>query len=462
MKTRASVDLELLFNPRSVVVVGASSDPGKWGHRILKSIIEGGYRGGIYPVNPRRESILGLTACASLGDIPGDIDLVLVCTPAEDALGVVRKCASRGVKFAVVIPANFGEVGASGLEAERKLVEAAGDCRLVGPNTMGIMSTPVSLFAYMSLAHPKPGGVAFASQSGNLGTQILGRGQREGVGFSYFASSGNEADLSMEHYLAYFGRDNRTTVVLSYIEGFRDARGFLESAGTATESKPVIAYKAGRTEAGARAARSHCGGAASTDDICAGGFEQVGITRARTTEEIIDLAKAFSSFPLPRGRRMGILSWGGGWGVIASDMCMEVGFEVAPLASKTRETLDRLLPPYWSRGNPVDLVGSLDMDRHLECMEVLVASESIDSLVALGTISGFPEFRENDERFLARAIELIAEYEKPIALVKMLEGYTSEFLESRGSIIFASPERAISALWKMYEYYLFRNRRTES
>ncbi|MBU4175204.1 MAG: CoA-binding protein [Actinobacteria bacterium] len=456
MKKDRSADLELLFNPNSIALIGASNDPGKWGHRILDSIVGGGYRGNVYPVNPRTNTVLGMAAYPGIGSVPGTVDVALVCTPARDTLEVVRECAAAGARFAIVIPAGYGEVGESGLEAERFLVEAAGNCRLMGPNTMGIMSTPSSLYAYMSLARPRPGGVALVSQSGNIGTQILGRGEKDGIGFSYFASSGNEADLSMEHYLSYFAGDERTSVVLAYIEGFKDARGFLDSARKVTRRKPLVAYKAGRTSAGARAARSHCGAMATSDDISDGGFSQVGIVRARTTEEILDLAKAFSSLPLPRGPRVGIISWGGGWGVVGADMCQETGFEVAPLDDGTLEALDRLLPSYWSGGNPIDLVGSLDLDCHLQCMEMLMASDSIDSVVALGTISGFPDFQEHDERFLERSIELTGQYGKPVMLVKMFEGYHSEFIHSRGSLVFSSPERAISALWRMYEYYLFR------
>ena len=451
-----SADLELLFNPTSVALIGASNDPGKWGHRILDSIVGGGYTGKVYPVNPRSGSILGMTAYPAIGDVPEAVDVALVCTPARDTLQVVRDCAASRVRFQVIIPAGYSEVGGSGSRAERELVEAAGDCRLVGPNTMGIMSTPSDLFAYMSLAHPRPGGVAFVSQSGNLGTQILGRGQRDGIGFSYFASSGNEADLSMEDYLSYFAGESGTDVVLAYIEGFKNARGFLRAAREVTARKPLIAYKAGRTSAGARAARSHCGALASADEISSGGFAQVGVVRARTTEEILDLAKAFSSLPLPRGGRVGILSWGGGWGVVGADMCQETGFEVAPLERGTLEALDRLLPSYWPGGNPVDLVGSLDLECHLECLEVLMTDDSIDSVIALGTISGFPDFKEHDERFLARSIELIREYDKPVMLVKMFEGYKSEFIQAHGSLVFPSPERAIAALWRMYQYYLFR------
>jgi len=452
------IQMESLFEPEAIAVIGASSDPNKWGHRILRNIINGGYAGRIYPVNPRAKSILGIKAYPSLTEITDQIDLVLICTPAEKAIDVVKECQKRNVKFAVVIPAGFSEVGEEGRIAEKELVRAAGRCRLVGPNTMGVMSTSKSLYAYMSLAKPRKGPVSFISQSGNLGTQILGRGQRQGIGFCRFVSSGNEADLTMADYLSFLARDNETGVVLSYIEGFKNAISFLRSAREVTRRKPLIVYKAGRTPVGVRAARSHCGALASQDEICEGAFLQVGCTRARSTEDLLDLAKAFSSLPLPSGRRVAILSWGGGWGVVGADSCYEKGFEVIALPPSVIEKIDALLPSYWSRGNPVDLVGSLDLEKHLGCLEILVANDGIDIVLALGTISGFPDFRKHDERFLARTIELVRKYKKPIMLVKMFEGYESEYLESHGSLIFPSPERAISALRKMYEYKRYLER----
>lgn len=452
-------EINALFEPRCLAVIGATENPSKWGHRILRNIVEGGYRGRIYPVNPRLRTIMGMEAYPNLSSITEEIDLAIVCTPAESAIDVVADCGKNRVKYAIVIPAGFSEVGEEGRRAEKALVSAAGNCRLIGPNSMGIMSTSSSLYAYMSLARPRPGPVAFVSQSGNLGTQILGRGQSEGIGFSRFFSSGNEADLNMADYLSILAKDDMTGVVLSYIEGFKNGRTFFESAKAVTSRKPLIVFKAGKTPTGANAARSNCGAMASQDEICEGAFLQAGITRARSTEELIDFAKAFSSLPLPRGKRVAILSWGGGWGVVGADSCHETGFELAPLEFSTIRKIDSLLPPYWSRANPVDLVGSLDLTKHLECLEILVASDKVDIVLALGTISGFPDLKEHDERFLSRTLELIKEYQKPIALVKMFEGYDSELLESHGALIYLSPERAISALWKMYMYrnYLVKN-----
>ncbi|MDD5748431.1 MAG: CoA-binding protein [Actinomycetota bacterium] len=451
-------DMRLLFEPNVLAFVGASNNPGKWGHRILRNILNGGFRGSVFPVNPRAREILGIRVFPNLSSIPKSIDTAIICTPAEQTLEIVRECARCGVKFAVVISAGFSEIGESGRQAEIEMVKAAGKCRLVGPNTMGIMSAKNSLYAYMSLAKPRPGPVSFISQSGNLGTQILGRGQKQAIGFSRFVSIGNEADLSVADYLSFLANDESTGVVLSYLEGLKDARTFLESASRVTSQKPLIVFKAGRTEAGARAARSHCGALASRDSICDGAFLQSGIVRASTTEEILDLAKAFSSFPLPRGKRVAILTWGGGWGVIGADICHEIGFELTKLSNKTIDKIDRLLPPYWSRGNPIDLAGSLSPENHLECLEILAKSDEVDLVLALGTISGFPDSSEQDENFLRRTIELIGEYKKPIALVKTFEGYESEFIDNHGYLIFPGPERAAAALWKMYEYYVFRNR----
>jgi acyl-CoA synthetase (NDP forming) len=450
-------DLAPLFFPRSLALVGASNHTHKWGFRILRNIISGGFHGGIYPVNPGEERVLGLQAYPSVADLPEGLDLAVVCTPVSQSLEVVRQCAARGVRFAVMIPAGYGETGGEGMRAQQGLVDEArkGGTRLVGPNSMGIMSSPCSLYAYMSAARPQQGAIAFVSQSGNLGTQILGAGQREGLGFRFFASSGNEADLASQDYLAYFAGEEGIKVILAYIEGFSDGRAFAEKARRASLRKPVVVYKAGRTPAGECAAASHTGVLSTPLSIYRGVFRQAGLVTASSTEQMLDLVKAFSSLPLPRGKRVAVLSWGGGWGVISADACQEEGFDLPHLSSQTLTAMDELLPSYWPRSNPVDLVGTLELENHLRCLEMLAADPAFDAVLALGTITGFADFQEQDRAFLERMVELMAAYEKPILAVKLFEEYQADFLRRHCGLVFPSPERAVAALSRMYQYWRF-------
>jgi acyl-CoA synthetase (NDP forming) len=454
------VNLERLFFPESLALIGASNNPSKWGFRILKNILNGGYQGNIYPVNPKGEEILGIQAVKRVIDIPDKIDVALICVPAGKTCEAIKDCARKRAKFAVVIPAGYKETGEKGRAEENLLVEAAnsGGVRLIGPNTMGIMSTHAYLYAYMSAARPFPGGVAFVSQSGNLGTQILGKGEKEGIGFSYFVSSGNEADLKSEDFIHFFGRDKKSRVILAYIEGLSDGRRFLEIAKEVTTQKPLIVYKAGRTPAGARAASSHSGAMASSDIVCRSAFAQAGIIGASNTEELLDFAKAFSRLPLPKGNRVAILTWGGGWGVVASDVCQEMGLEVPALPSSALKKLNRLLPSYWPQSNPVDLVGTLELDRHLECLKALASENAFDAILTLGTITGFSDFRQHDEKFMNGLLELINEYQKPILAVKLFEEYQSEYLIKNGSLLYSSPEHAIKALAMLCKYVRYKNR----
>lgn len=306
---KTSAELDCLFNPRNVAVIGASKNIMKWGCIILANIITGGYKGDIYPINPKEKEIQGFKAYPDVCDVPGEVDLAMIVTPARTVPDVMKRCAKKGVKAVVVVPGGFSEEGGGGLELEREVVKIAeaGKIRMVGPNTMGVFSGNLSMCAMMPPVRPLPGAISFVSQSGNLGTQLLGLGQMHEVGFSKFASSGNEAALFTEDYIEYFGADPQTKVVLAYIEGLDHGRKFLEIAKKVTRKKPLVVFKGGQTDAGARAARSHCGAMAGRDSIYNAAFKQAGAIRAATPDEMLDLARALVSLPLPKGNRVGII-----------------------------------------------------------------------------------------------------------------------------------------------------------
>jgi len=474
-------DFELLFNPKSIALIGASNNIGKWGAIVFLNIKLGGYAGRLHPVNPKEESIFGHKSYARITQIPEPIDLAVIAIPASLSMGAIRDCIEKGVRMAIVITSDFSETGEEGARLEKEMVETAraGGLRLVGPNTMGIFSASSSLTALMPPVRPRKGKVSLVSQSGNIGTQMMAWGEKFAVGFDKYVSSGNEGDLRAEDYVAFFGFAPDSKVILAYIEGLDDGREFWETAQKITRQKPIIAFKGGKTGAGARAAKSHSGAMAGSREIYESAFRQAGIIWASTTEEMLEWAAAFSYLPLPRGNRVGILTRGGGWGVITADACNEIGLEVPPLEEKMIRALDPVMPVYWSKGNPVDMAASISMDAYLHSLEALVAWEKVDAVISLsgdaGPLSGIlSEMKkkaegiipaENLEKIAAyvaasrtrvyqRICELIDQYQKPIFavgrnLVKGKDGPAVDFSLPQ----FRSPERAAQAAGKLYQYF---------
>jgi acyl-CoA synthetase (NDP forming) len=474
-------DFSLLFDPQSIALIGASNHIGKWGAIVFLNIQLGGFQGRLYPVHPKEQTIFGKKAYARITDIPESVDLAVIAIPAAVTLEAIRDCLKKGVRMAIVITSDFSETGEEGARLEREMVETAraGGLRLVGPNTMGIFSASASLTALMPPVRPRRGKVSLISQSGNIGTQMMAWGEKFAVGFNKYVSSGNEGDLRAEDYLAFLGKDPESKVILTYIEGLDDGREFWETAKRTTPTKPIIAFKGGKTRAGARAAKSHSGAMAGARDIYEAAFRQAGIIWASTTEEMLEWAAAFSSLPLPRGNRVGILTRGGGWGVIAADACNEVGLEVPPLDESLIRKLDPIMPVYWSKGNPVDMAASMSMDAYLQSLEALISWNRVDAVISLsgdvGPLAGLvAEVKKKAEgimpgetlekmaaqvaagrtRVYQRICELIAQYKKPIFavgrnLVKGKDGSGVDFSLPQ----FRSPERAAQAAGKLYQYY---------
>jgi len=459
-----------LFNPRRMAVIGASQSIAKWGNIIPMNILRGGYKGELYLVNPRGGEVHNLPVYPSMTDIGKEIDLAMVTIPAHRVEEVFEDCSRAGVKAIIVISGGFSESSTEGRGMEASMVNKAHEygIRVVGPNTMGIYSAPWSLTALMPPVQPHEGHIAFAAQSGNLGTQMLGWGAFRGIGFSRFVCIGNECDLDFADYLEYFARDEDTRAILFYVEGFKRPRRILELAEDISLKKPIIIYKAGGTRAGSRAAASHSAAMAGSRDIYQGMMQQGGMIQAETTEEMLDFSDALVKMPVPNGRKVGILSWGGGWGVVEADQCERDGLEVAPLPDELRQEIGKILPSYWSKGNPVDLVGTVDLSVHTRCLELLAASPEYDSLISLGTINASSAFwkmsgsepevneetikmrrwylKEMGAKFARRVIELTQEYDKPIITVGMPQRESdmtemSDFPQDN-LCIYTNPERA--------------------
>jgi len=391
--------MDRLFNPKSVALIGASGNPRKWGFIILLNILKGNYGGVVYPVNPNQQSILGYRCYPAVDDIPGPVDLALITTPAKVVATLIDECGAKGIPFVVVVTSDFSETGPQGAKLEREVLESARrhGIRLVGPNSMGIFSSKTNLHAEMPPMMPSRGPVSMFSQSGNVGVQMLAWGANEGVGFEKFVSSGNEADLTCVDYLRYFAQDNDTRVILGYLEGIEPGSDFLPTAREISRKKPVIIFKGGRTNAGGKAAASHTGSMAGSAIIFRSAFRQAGLLQVKTSQALLDCAKAFSNYPLPSGNRVGIITRGGGWGVITADACEENGLAVPSLPEGLLKKFDRLLPKYWSRSNPVDLVATIAYDPYLECLEILAEWEGIDAIIALGAgrrVQNYPYSKE--------------------------------------------------------------------
>ncbi len=496
MSGSTSEQLKHLFEPRSVAVIGASNSMSKWGYIVPANILAGGYTGRLYPVNPKETEILERPAFKSVMDIPDEIDLAIITIPAENVTPMVEQCARKGVKACIVISGGFSETGGEGTRLEKEMtgVLKGSDMRLVGPNTMGIYSGPICLHALMPPVRPVCGKIAFAAQSGNLGTQMLSLGRALGVGFSRFVCIGNEADLKAADYVEYFADDPATEVILLYIEGLRDARRFMDIAARTSPRKPIVVLKAGKTRAGARAAASHSAALAADETVFDGVIKQTGMIEADTTEEMLDIAKAFAAVPPPRGKRVGVLTWGGGWGVVTADALAYHGLELVEFPEDVLRRLDEVLPPYWSRGNPVDLVGTLDLSMHFRCLEIIARSDVVDAVITLGTMGATSSFQsfavegqvadeamENrikpkvitsdfvnqllkiDEAYRNEVISLMAETNKPIIAVSFpTSGSLTPMLARQSEVvIYPSPERGAKTLAALYEYQRFLQRKKE-
>lgn len=470
-------NLDYAFNPRSIAFVGATESMRKWGFLILNNLLTGGYRGEVYPVNPGRDAVLGLKAYPRVGDIPGHVDLAVFTVPSRQVMEALRDCAEKGVKAALVITAGFKELGEEGAKAEADMVRLAREAGmvLIGPNCQGICCPANDLYPWMPiLFHPPRGRIGYVSQSGNILNMLIGHAATAGLGVSKAVSSGNEADLRTVDYYTYLGEDADTEVIVSYIEGLQDGRDFVSRAREVTRRKPIVVLKGGRTTSGVSAARSHTGAMAVSEDLFEAACRQAGVVVTHSIEECGITAAAFVNRPLPRGRRVGIVTGGGGLGVIASDFCTEIGLEVVKLSSKTLEKLERMLPDWWVPGNPVDLVAGLDFSVIKPVIETLMTSGEVDAVMFLWIgaprlknarlkgergmdLSGV--WRSMDQYFLehiGELYELMHQLQVPLYIATSLRVEDGGDPDGCPPLIFDSVESACRAVSAMAEYYHFR------
>lgn len=447
------MELDVFFNPKSVAVIGASRDPQKVGHRVLRNLIEGGFQGEVYPVNPNADKILNLKCYGNILDTPGDVDLAVIVVPAELVPSIAEECGLKGVKGIIVISAGFGEIGGEGVRLERELVSICRKygMRMQGPNCLGIISTHSQLNASFAPTMPQLGNIAMVSQSGALGSVILNWAVENEVGITKFISLGNEADLNAADFIEALGEDEETRVIGLYIEGIKEGERFIEVAKRVSRKKPIIAIKAGITSAGARAVSSHTGSLAGSETAFSAAFKKSGIIRVATLEELFNLVIAFSSQPIPKGRRVLIVTNGGGPGVLATDACEKMGLELPLLEYEIRKELEKMLPSHSSLNNPLDVLGDADEKRYKVALEAGLKSSSVDGLIVILT----PQAMTPCDKIADIVVKAAKNSSKPILASFMglrSDSPTILMLKKNKIPNYVFPESAVYAFKSMYDY----------
>ncbi|MFH0775475.1 MAG: acetate--CoA ligase family protein, partial [bacterium] len=457
---------DFVFSPRTVAVIGASTRENTVGRSIFTNMLFSGYTGIVYPVNPKARGILGVRAYHSVWDIPGEVDLAVIIVPGVAVPQVLEECGEKGVKAAVIITAGFKEVGQKGKELEMAVIEASKkhSIPLVGPNCLGVINTDpeIRLNATFAATMPKPGNIAFISQSGALGVAALEYAYANNIGLSKFVSMGNKADLNENDMLEIIKDDPKTDVILLYLEDLSEPKRFIELAREITiKRKPILAIKSGRTMEGAKAASSHTGALASSDEVYDSLFHQCGVLRVETFEEMFDYARAFANQPLPKGNRIAIVTNAGGPGIMATDACIRYGLQLASFDTKTTETLKNGLPSTANINNPVDVIGDAREDRYKVAMEAVLADENVDGVIVISTLQAMTSIKE-----ISLVIgEVTAKYQIPVLVCYM--GVTDisdalNALDEKHIPHYKFPEAAARAMASMAEYsHWLTRKRTE-
>jgi len=449
--------LDRLFNPSSVTIVGASKDVRKSGGRFLAGLINSTFEGELYPVNPGESEIMGLRSYPRVQDIPAEIDLAFVTVPARIVPQVIGDCSQKGVKFAVVHSAGFSELGAEGKELEEEMLEFArqGVTRIIGPNCMGIYcpQAGINTIAVAPATEEAAGAVAFVSQSGWVTENVMVMGYERGLRFSKVVSIGNQSDLTFVDLLRYFAGDTSTKVIVFHMEGIKQGEELIQLAGQVSREKPVIVWKAGRTASGVGAAASHSGSPSGNSEVFESRLIKSGVAIAQNLEELIDLTLGFTCPILPAGNRVALLVEAGGAAVAGADVADELGLDISTLSPETQgelaNKLEGLIPPFSTPKNPVDLVWVPDNDRariYLECTRLMLKDTDVAVVLAYNDLDGY---------FATEMANLQANTAKPIFIIP---GHPTEqrvgmsLLTQNGIPTFAIPERALRTLAAMLRY----------
>jgi acetyltransferase len=445
--------VDRFFKPKSVAVVGASESPGSIGGAVLQNLQKGGFAGCIVPVNPKYKRIGGLAVLKSVQDISEPVDLAVIATPIAMVPELIGMCAGVGIGATIVLSAGGKEIGETGREIEARIKEQAAlhKVRIVGPNCLGIIAPGRHLNTSFAADMPLGGKLAFVSQSGAICTSILDLAFKERIGFSHFVSLGSMADVDFGDMIDYLGYASDVNSILLYIESLTHIRKFMSAARSVSRTKPIIALRAGRSSAGARAAASHTGALAGEDAVYDAAFKRAGIIRVNTIQELFDCAELLAKQPLPRGSRLGIVSNGGGPAVMAADAMSGYGAEPAPLTAETREALDKVLPPFWSRNNPIDILGDATDLRYTEAIEACLSSKNFDGLMVMFVPQAIAKAEDVAEALVSlnrsKTTPLIACWMGGRDVAPAVER-----LNLAGIPTYDTPERAVRAFYYMVQY----------
>jgi len=451
-----TLNLDKIFNPKSVAVIGASDEEGSVGYALMKNFTESGFGGHVFPVNLKKTEVLGLKAYANVEQVPEPVDLAVIATPARTVPDVLEQCGRAGIDGIIVISAGFKEIGPEGRALEERITEIKKkyNMRIVGPNCLGVIRPIMHLNATFISKMPKPGNIAFISQSGALGTAILDWAMHENIGFSNFVSLGSMIDVDFGDLMDYFGTDPKTKSILMYIEGITDARKFMSAARHFARTKPIIVVKAGKFSESAKAAASHTGSLTGEDMIYDKAFKRAGMVRVEEIADLFNCAAVLGMQPIPRGPNLAIITNAGGPGVMATDSLIAQGGTLAKLSDKTMEVLNSVLPHFWSRGNPIDILGDAKADRYRAVVEACLNDDNVDGIVIIYTAQAVVEPVEV-AKSLAELIRSRTYQNKTILTSFMGYGAVEEanriFIDNNIPT-YSTPEQAIKTYQYMYQY----------
>ncbi len=462
---RNTGNLDSIFCPRSIAIIGASRKPGSVGQSLLANVIDSRFQGIVYPVNPKAKGVLGIKCYARVMDIPDRVDLAVIVVPARFVAEVLEECGKKEIKGVIIISAGFKEIGGEGIGLEQRITKISQNhyISLVGPNCLGVVNTDpkTSMNATFGTQMPKQGNIAFISQSGALCVAVLDYAKESNIGFSKFISMGNKAELNENELLLYLKNDPKTDVILMYLEDLVDGREFMDIArditSNPTHPKPIIALKAGRTLVGAKAASSHTGSLAGSDRVYDAIFNQCGVLRGNTLEEIFDYVKAFSTQPLPKGRNVAVITNSGGPGILATDSCIRYGLNMVSLSPSTKRTLKTILPPTASLNNPVDLIAEAQEEQYQVTLKEILKDKNIHSAIIILTPTSFT----NVENIAESIVKTVRFFKKPV-LCCFLGVYDVskgiDVLEESGIPSYRFPESAARVLAEMNNFYKWLKR----
>ncbi len=453
MNRKRQQPLDVFFKPKTVAVIGATENPGTVGRTLFWNLVTSPFGGTVYPVNPKRPSVLGVKAYASISDIPEPIDLAVIITPPPSIPGLIRECGENGVQGAIVISAGFKEVGPEGAELERRLLEEAqkAGIRIIGPNCLGVMSPLSGMNATFATAVARPGSVGFISQSGALCTAVLDWSLKEMVGFSAFISVGSMVDVGWGDLIYYLGNDPKTKSIVIYMESIGNARSFLSAAREVALTKPIIIIKPGRSAAAAKAAASHTGSLTGSDEVLEAAFRRSGVLRVNNIADLFYMAEVLSKQPSPKGKRLTIVTNAGGPGVLATDALIMGGGELAELSAETMEAYNVVLPPTWSHNNPVDIIGDASPERYAKALEIAAKDPNSDGMLVILTPQAM-----TDPTQIAEQLKPLARQEGKPVLASWMGGVdiaAGEAILNRANIpTFPYPDTAARAFNYMWQY----------